>query len=125
MPDDDQFERYLQQFRPIVAEPLPLPSRRPVRLWQWSLAAAAALAIVMIAAVAVRVHRHPTPAPARSSAQLTRTQPLTLGRADDLLAHAPSYDSAIDGLAFQCERIQVPPGSESALETLSKENLKP
>jgi len=129
MPDDDQFERYLRQFRPIIAEPLPVGSRRPVRLWLWSLAATAALALVIAAVLAIRFHRKSaTPvlterAPALE--QLTSAQPLTLRHADDLLAHATSYASAMDGLAFQSERIQVPPGSESALETLGKENFKP
>lgn len=129
MPDDDPFERYLKQFRPIVAEPLPVESRPPVRWWRWSLAATAALALIIAAAVVIRVHHKPAgPALTQGSPaveQLTIVQPLTLRRADDLLAHAPSYQSAMDGLAFQSERIQVPPGSTSALETLGKENLQP
>lgn len=129
MPDDDQFEGHLRQFRPLAADPLPVPSRRPVRVWLWSLAATAALALIIAVAFAVRFHRKPAP-PAlaeRSSGveQLSIVEPLTLRRANDLLGHAPSFDAAIDGLAFQSERIQVPPGSESALEILGKENLKP
>jgi hypothetical protein len=129
MPDDDQFERYLRQFRPIAADPLPVASRRPVRLWLWSLAATAALALVIAAVLAIRFHRKPA-GPAHTERppaveQLTSAQPLTLRRANDLLGHAPSFEAAMDGLAFQSERIQVPPGSESALETLGKENLKP
>lgn len=130
IPDDDQFERYLREFRPISAEPLPVVSRRPVRLWLWSLAATAALVLLIIAAVfAIRFHRKPArPVLAQrppAVEQLTSAQPLTLRRVNDLLGHAPSFAAALDGLAFQSERIQVPPGGESALETLGKENLKP
>ncbi|HEV2423591.1 MAG TPA: hypothetical protein VGZ29_02060 [Terriglobia bacterium] len=128
-PDDDQFETYLRQFRPVVPDPLPVASRPPVRLWLWPLAATAAVALVIAAALAMRLHHKP----ARSTGgqrpaaveQLTSAQPLTLRRADDLLAHAPSFEAAMDGLAFQSEQTQVPPGSESALETLGKENLQP
>ena len=129
IPDDEQFERYLKQFRPIVADPLPVPSRRPVRFWLWSLAATAALVLIIAVVLAIRLRRKPA-APAlteRSPAveQLTRAQPLTLRRANDVLGHARSFEAAMDGLAFQSERIQLPAGSESALETLGKENLEP
>ena len=129
MPDDEQFERYLRQFRPIAADPLPIPSRRPVRFWLWSLAATAALALIIAMVWTIRFHRKPA-GPGLSERPpafetLTSAQPLTLRRANDLLGHASSFDAAMDGLAFQSERIQLPPGNESALETLGKENLKP
>jgi len=129
MPDDDQFERYLKQFRPVVAEPLPVASPRPVRFWLWSLAATAALALIIAAVLAVRFHRKPAGIvlTGRSPAvgQLASAQPLTLRRANDLLSQAPTFEAAMDGLVFQSEPIQLPPGSESALETLGKENLQP
>ena len=129
MPDDEQLERYLKQFRPVVAEPLPVPSRRPLRFWVWSLAATAALALIIAVVLAIRSHRKPagpvlTGRPPAVE-QLASAQPLTLRRANDLLESAGSFDAALDGLAFQSERIQVPPGRESALETLGKENLEP
>ena len=129
MPDDDQFERYLRQFRPIAAEPLPVPSRQPVRFWRWALAATAALALIIAVVMATRFHRKPA-GPVLGERppaveQLTSAQPLTLRRANDLLGHAPSFEAAMDGLVFQSEPIQLPPGSESALETLGKENLQP
>jgi hypothetical protein len=129
MPDDDQFERYLRQFRPIAAEPLPVASRRPARLWLWSLAATAALALIIAAVLAISFRRKPAvpAASERSPAiqQLTIARPLTLSRANDLLAGAPSFEAAMDGLAFQSERIQVAPGRQSALEALGKEDMEP
>lgn len=129
MPDDDQFERYLRQFRPIIAEPLPVESRRRARWWVFALAATAALAVIVTAVLVIRFHRKPAGSAIseRSAAieQLTSAQPLTLRSANDLLARAPSFESAMDSLAFQSNRIQVEPGRQSALETLAKEDMKP
>lgn len=129
MPDDDQFERYLRQFRPLAAEPLPVERRHTARWWVFALAATAALALILTAVLAIRFHRKPV-RPAigeRSPAieQLTSAQPLTLRQANDLLARAPSFETAMNGLAFQSERIPLEPGRQSALETLAKENMKP
>ena len=129
IPDDDPFERYLKQFRPIAADPLPVPSRRPVRFWVWALAATAALALIVTAVLAIHFHRKPArPVVAQrppAVEQLTRSEPLTVRRANDLLARASSFEAAMDDLAFPSEQIPIPPGSESALETLGKENLPP
>ena len=57
--------------------------------------------------------------------QLTNAQPLTVGRANTLLVHAPSFKAAVDLVAFQSQAAQLPKGTHSALALLSKENTKP
>jgi len=126
IPDDERFERYLKQFRPAAAEPLLGQQGRTVpRRWVFAFAAAAALAVLAASVVAIRLHRRPASSAGAESAagvqQLTSVPPLTLGRANDLLIHAPSFKSAIDQLPFQPERRQVPEGAQSALAVLSQE----
>jgi hypothetical protein len=131
IPDDEQFEVYLKKFRPAAAEPLPkVRHRRAARCWflfaGWALASAVVLVMTMIA-----MHRHPTVAPPTTAVQpltsgdqVKNLPSLTLGRANEILGHAPSWRSLFDGLAFQSQAIPISKGSQSALEVLSKENIK-
>jgi hypothetical protein len=56
--------------------------------------------------------------------QVKDLRPLTLGSANELLAHAPSFRAATDRLAFQSQAIPLSKGTQSALAVLSKENIK-
>jgi hypothetical protein len=128
IPDDERFERYLRQFQPVAAEPLPL-GKRARAIWRWWVFAlpAAALA-VLVSVLAVFFHRRPAQSPSAKNMvgieQVTNAQPLTLGRANHLLAHAPSFKAALDGVAFQRQRSPLSGGTRSALATLSKEDIK-
>jgi hypothetical protein len=131
--DDEQFKQYLSEFKPLSADPLPIESHSPAtwRLWIYALSAAVAFAVVVALLVAVHLHRKPAgsrsaqkPTAPTSIEQLANSQPLTLQRANDLLAHAPSFKAALDGVAFRRQPGKLPQGSQSALATLSKEDIK-
>lgn len=132
-PDDERFKQYLSEFKPVPGDPLPIERRAPAiwRSWVFALPAAAALAVLVAVLFAVHLHRKPAgPAIVKSAAnptaieQLSNSQPLTLQRANDLLAHASSFKAALDNVAFQRQRGDLPKGSKSALSTLSREDLK-
>ncbi len=103
--DDEQFERYLKEFRPVAPESLqiqeqPSPARPHFAYLAW---AAACVALLL---VFVLWHR------------------LTIGRANALLVHAPSLREAFNELSFQPQPASQPEGKKSALAALSKENFK-
>ena len=130
IPDDERFERYLRRFRPVAAEPLPI-ERRARAIWRWwvfALPAAATLALLVASVLGIHFRRRSAQSPSAKNMvgieQVTNTRPLTLGRASDLLAHAPSFKAALDGLAFQRQRSQLSEGTRSALASLSKEDIK-
>ena len=132
IPDDERFERYLREFKPVAADPLLLERRKPLiwRSWVFAFSATALIALVALLFMA-RLRRQPAGAPsARRTAQpaalheLANSQPLTLQRANDLLTHASSFKAALDGVAFHRQRTNLPQGSESALANLSKEDIK-
>jgi hypothetical protein len=130
IPDDERFERYLRQFRPVAAEPLPL-SKRARSIWRWwvfVLSAAAALAVLVASVLVIHFRRSPAQSPSAKNMvgieQVANAQPLTLGRANHLLAHAPSFKAALDGVAFQRQRNPLSEGTRSALASLSKEDIK-
>lgn len=128
IPDDERFERYLKQFRPVFPEPLPIEVRgRAIWRW-WFFALPAALAVLVASLLAIHFRRRPAQSPSAKNMagieQLTNIEPLTLGRANHLLAHARSFKAALDGVAFQRQRSPLPEGTRSALATLSKEDIK-
>jgi hypothetical protein len=51
-------------------------------------------------------------------------QPLTVGSANDLLAHAPSVEAALDRVPFHPPSTPLPRGKQSALAVLSEDNEK-
>ena len=133
IPDDERFERYLREFKPVAADPLPIEKRKRViwRSWAFAFSAAAALIALIALVYAVRLQHRPAgepsalgPAKSATVEQLANAQPLTLQGANDLLTHAPSFQAALDGVAFHRERANLPQGSGSALATLSKEDIK-
>ena len=121
--DDEQFEQYLKEFRPLVPESLqiekqPTRVRRRFAYVAWAAACAASLLMAFL------LWHRPKPAPPANSAQLAHSKPLTIGRANALLVDAPSLKEAFDDLSFQPQPASQPEGKQSALAALSKENFK-
>jgi hypothetical protein len=128
--DDEQFEKYLKQFRPVAPEPLAVQKpirarRRPLLFAAWASVAVILLAVI----VSVFLHRPPhRPADVRTSRpgveELNNPQPLTIAKANALLAEAPSFKAAVDNMAFQSESTSISGGRYSALALLSEEETK-
>jgi hypothetical protein len=130
VPDDERFEGYLKQFRPVTPKPLSV-ARRARNTWRWwvfALPAAAAVAVLVASLLAIHFRRRPAESPMAKKMpgveHVANAQPLTLGLANDLLAHAPSFKAALDDVAFQRQRSQLSEGTRSALATLNKEEIK-
>jgi len=128
--DDGKFESYLKQFRPVVPEALPakvhVRARRPLFFSAWAAVAAAILLAVMLS---VFLHWPPQrPGKARTGVpsveELNNLQPLTIAKANALLAEAPSFRAAVDNMAFQPESKPISEGRYSALALLSEEETK-
>lgn len=129
--DDEQFEKYLKQFRPITPEALPVkdqvkPMRRPLLFVSWAGVAAAILLAVMVSAFLHWPHQRPGQARTGvpSVEELNNLQPLTIAKANALLAEAPSFKVAVDNMAFQSESKPISEGRYSALALLSEEETK-
>jgi len=127
--DDEQFEKYLKQFHPVVPEALPMKEqvrvRRPLSFAAWAAVAAVLLAVV----VSVLLHWLPhRPKEVRTSRpgveELNSPQPLTIAKANALLGEAPSFKAAVDNMAFQSESKPISEGRYSALALLSEEETK-
>ena len=132
IPDDEKFEEYLRQFKPLAADPLPAGRRRPLwQFWLYAVPAAAALAILLVFFITERYRTGlrvsplaENPGSSAGGGDLVTSEPLTLHAANDLLAHAPSFNAALDNVAFHRQRSKLPQGSLSALAALSKEDIK-
>ena len=129
--DEHQFERYLKEFRPVPSESLQVEkrrsaARRPFALMAWAAACAASLVLASL----LLSHRAKPNQPSSASSglavapQLPNTQSLTIGRANALLSHAPSFREAVDQLSFQPQAAPPSKGKQSALSVLGKENIK-
>ena len=121
--DDEQFERYLKEFRPLAPESLqvekqPSRARRPFILMMWAAACTASLILAFV------LWHRPKPAQPTNAPQVTASQSLTIGRANALLVHSPSLKEAFDELSFQPQPASQPQGKQSALAVLSKDNIK-
>ena len=130
IPDDERFEIQLKEFRPLVSAPLALPERSG-RRWPLQLRWAGAVAAVLIAG-ALMIYlsstrpagRKPTP-PTATAGPVAPPAPLTLGRANALLAASSNVRAAVNGIAFSSDRSPLPEGKQSALEVLSREEFRP
>jgi hypothetical protein len=127
-PDEERFEAYLKQFRPLAADPR--KGTIAVRGRRWLLAGVCAAAVVAGMAL---VGLHPRPAEVShmpNDQQLVKreipraTQPLTLGAANALLSKSPSFHAAIDELAHQPASEDSSAERNSALAVLSQEESK-
>jgi hypothetical protein len=122
--DDGQFERYLKEFHPLAPASLqiekqPRAARRPFVLIAWAAACVASLVLAFL----LVSHRFRSTKPA-GVLQLAGSQSLTIGRANALLAQAPSVNAAVDQLSFQPQPAPQSEGKQSALAVLGKENIK-
>lgn len=129
--DDQQFEAYLKQFRPLAPETLQIGShRRTPPKWVLFILWAAATAVLVSVVFMMWPRSLPTNLVERNKSlagleQIANSQPLTLGSVNDLLAHSPSVKAAVDLVAFRPKATQLLKGTQSALALLSKENTKP
>jgi hypothetical protein len=128
---DDRFEAYLKQFHPLAVEPLQVEksSRATRRSFVLAvLSAAAVILLIAIFAMHSRIGRTDDTKAVASSVdaeRLANTQPLTMRSANALLATAPSFEAAIDEMAFPPQTTPLPKDQHSALDVLSKEKIKP
>lgn len=123
--DDEQFEIYLRQFRP--REPEPLPNGKRVRLTRRAFAmgacaAAAAVAITVVLTMGRGGRLDRSGGAERGHIELAPIPPpLTIRKANALVAHAPSLQAAMDLMAFHPQSAVTPKNRQSALFVLSKE----
>ena len=130
-PEEKQFEARLKEFRPLAAEPLSMREASRSRRRKFVLAACAAAAMVIVVVVLFKIpyKRNLATAPQRAVKQTATAppangRPLTIRTANELLARAPSVQSALDELAFHGRPKQLPRGMQSALAVLGKEDFK-
>jgi hypothetical protein len=129
--EDEQFENYLKQFRVLAPKALPIGQRGRAkrRPWQFAAWAAAAAGVAVAAVLTLRLvpaysRPHDAIPNAAEANRIANSQPLTLGSANDLLAHSSSMEAAIDQVAFKSQVTELSKGEQSALAVLSKEKIK-
>jgi hypothetical protein len=127
---DGRFEGYLKKFRPLAIESLPIerPSRVIRRRFVLMMVGAAA-AVLLVAALlshsrAGRTDKQEAVASAVGAERLANTRPLTMRSANALLATAPSFEAAVDEMAFPPQTSPLPKDQHSALAVLSEERIK-
>lgn len=128
--DDERFEAYLKQFRPVVPEPLPTVgsghrARRRFVLW----AGAVAAVVVLAGAIALHIHTERVRVPETTGHlatpdRLMDGQPLTMRSANALMSKAPSFKALVDEMAFRSQATPVSKGKCSAVAVLGKEKIK-
>lgn len=128
-PIDEKFEAHLKQFRPLSPQPLPNENRvHAPRSWfvraAWTVAAAAVVAVAMFALHGRGGRVAPAVETFALAHQPAESQSLTISSANALLATAPSFKDAIDGMAFPPKPAPLPADKHSALAELSKEKIK-
>jgi hypothetical protein len=126
---NDRFETYLKQFRPLAVEPLPLEKHGRAARRRFVFAATAAAVILVAAVLAMysrndRLNSSDGPGNLASGEQLRDSQPLTIGSANALLANAPSVEAALDRVPLHPASEPLPKGKQSALAVLSEDNDK-
>lgn len=128
-PEDERFETYLKQFRPIVPDALPVKEHQRAfphywRLGIWGAGAAAVIILGIVSFYMILSRGSQEPRNPQWVSVNTPTQPLTMRDANALLATAPSYKAALDNMAFRCPSSTVTKDKQSALAVLAKEKIK-
>ena len=130
-PDDERFEAYLKQFRPLVPEPLPMVERSHRARRRFAPGAWAAAAVAVLVLVALTLHIRTNRAPvtetignAGNPEHLQDSQPLTMRSANALMAKTPSFKAMVDDMAFRSQTVPLPKGKRSAVAVLRKEKIK-
>jgi len=127
---DNQFERYLKQFRPLAPEQLQLEEHSATKSRTRALAAWGSVAAAVIIAFLIvypRLRRltergvQPGSVAQITVPQMKVPQPLTIRSADALLADAPSFKAAVDTLALPSHATSFGV-KQSALEVLGKDS---
>lgn len=128
-PDDERFETYLKQFRPLLPDALPTTTRERAlpRRWVFAIWSLGAAAVLILGVIGVRMIPSQVSEP-RGNPQTVSVaspmQPLTMRDANSLLATAPSYKAVLDEMAFHPRPSTVPNDQQSAVAVLSKEKIK-
>lgn len=126
-PEDERFEKYLQQFRPLVPDALPeereraLPRKLVLAIWS---AAAAAVVILGVISLQLILNRVPAPHNQQSVSVNSPLPPLTMRDANSLLTKATSYKAALNEMAFNPQHSAVPSNKQSAIAILAKEKIR-
>jgi hypothetical protein len=134
-PDDEQFESYLRQFKPLAAGLLPGRNQeRAIRFSRFARWAASAAVLLVTAGLTIYFSAGPHSSSGGTIKPVTvrpaeTAGPLTLGEANALLSHSPSIKEAMNQVAFpaqstQPQSIQPSQGKQSALAALSQETTK-
>ena len=125
MSEDEHFESYLRNFRPLP--PSPLPRRRAwenVRRFLISaVSAAAGILIAVLLGFHFRARHHPsaTGENVPKAKSIPMAGPLTAGRANAALFRNSSVKAGLDQMAFPVRSNQRSAGEVSALELLGEE----
>ncbi len=130
--DEEQFERYLKQFRPLATGVLPpnTPERVSWRPSIFAVCAGAGASVIIAAAIALHFQ---APTASRSSANHVivvekavawEPEPLTVRSANALLTEFSSVKAALDEAAFHSQPTQIRKGERSVIEVLSKEKTR-
>lgn len=129
-PEDKQFEIYLKRFRPIAPKPIKTPPVADASQWWFAPATwITALAVVLIMEIIIwhtRSSRVVVRDRVHDVAFVDRRaplEPLTMRTANVWLVTAPSFQAAVDDLAFRSRTDPIPPGEQSALTVLSRKEL--
>ena len=126
--DDERFERYLKQFHPLIPDALPInkPARRVPSYWVFAIWAAGVATAIILGVISFRMipNRVSGPSSPESVSVNAPMEPLTMRDANSMLATAPSYQAALEEMAFHPRRPTVPKDKQSAVEVLAKEKSK-
>lgn len=126
--DNERFEKYLKQFRPLVPDDLPVEIRpAPRRHLALAIWAMGAVAMVIFGVTSLRILNHRVPDQSSHSVSVKLPAPtpsLTMRHANNLLATAPSYKAVMNELAFPPKSSSISKDKQSALAVLGKEKIK-
>jgi hypothetical protein len=123
--EDERFESYLRQFRPLAPDALPAGTigRAPQRwlpLAAWAAAAAFVGGVVILLILARPLGEVRIADQIAAVDKSLPVQPLTIGSANALLVQSPSVGAALDQVTFHSQLVQPSKGNRSALAVLSE-----